>query len=78
MESPRRTCDWPTERSIPMPEEPEVEIEKVDEAVHEAIEREGGRLVKAIAMTTALLATLAAFAALLAGATVNEIGRAHV
>ncbi len=55
-----------------MPEEPEVEIEKVDEAVHEAIEREGGRLVKAIAMTTALLATLAAFAALLAGATVNE------
>ena len=38
MESPRRTCDWPTERSIPMPEEPEVEIEKVDEAVHEAIE----------------------------------------
>ena len=55
-----------------MPEEPEVEIEKVDEAVHEAIEREGGRLVKAIAMTTALLATLAAFAALLAGTTVNE------
>ncbi len=55
-----------------MPEEPEVQTEKVDEAVHEALEREAGRLVKAIALTTAFLATLAAIAALWAGATVNE------
>ena len=55
-----------------MPEEMEVETEKVDEIVHEAIEREGARLLRAIALTTALLATLAAVAALRAGATVNE------
>ncbi len=55
-----------------MPEEMEVETDKVDETVHEAIEREGGWLLKAIALTTALFATLAAIAALRAGATVNE------
>ncbi len=55
-----------------MPEEPEVETEKVQEAVHEAIETEGGRLIREIALTTALLAALAALAALLAGATVND------
>ena len=55
-----------------MPEEPEVETEKVDEAVHEALQGKGGWLVKAIALTTVLLATLAALASLLAGATVNE------
>jgi hypothetical protein len=55
-----------------VPEEMEVETEKVDEIVHEAIEREGAWLLRAIALTTALLATLAAVAALRAGATVNE------
>ena len=55
-----------------MPEEVEFETEDVHETVHEAIEREGSWLLKAIALTTALLATLAALAALKAGATVNE------
>lgn len=55
-----------------MPEGPEVETEKLHEAIEEELERAGGALIKRIALTTALLAALAAVAALLAGATVNE------
>jgi hypothetical protein len=55
-----------------MPEGPEVDIDKLHETIHEEMEREGGRLLKGIALTTALLAALAAIAALRAGATVNE------
>jgi hypothetical protein len=55
-----------------VPEEMEVETQDIHETVHEAIEREGSWLLKAIALTTALLATLAAVAALKASATVNE------
>ena len=55
-----------------MPEGPEVETEKLHEAIHEELEREGGALVRTIALSTALLAALAAIASLRAGATVNE------
>jgi hypothetical protein len=55
-----------------MPEEPEVETEKLREAVHEELEHEGGNFLKHIALSTALLAAFAAIAALLAGGTVNE------
>jgi len=55
-----------------MPEEAEVGTEKLDEQIHEELEREGGRLLKAIALTTALFAAFAAVAALRAGSTVNE------
>ena len=55
-----------------MPEEVEVPTERIDEQIKEQLEREGGRLLKAIALTTALFAALAAVAALLAGGTVNE------
>ncbi len=55
-----------------MPEAPEVETEKLHEAIHEEMEREGGSLLRTIALTTALLAALAALASLRAGATVNE------
>ncbi len=55
-----------------MPEEVEVETDKLEEAIHDALESEGSRLIKAIALSTALLAALAAIAALQAGATVNE------
>jgi len=55
-----------------MPEGPEVETEKLREAIEEELERGGGAFLKQIAMTTALLAALAAIAALKAGATVNE------
>ena len=55
-----------------MPEEPEVETEKLHEAIHEELEKEGGAFLKRIALTTAVLAAFAAIASLQAGATVNE------
>ena len=55
-----------------MPEGPEVETEKLHEAIHEEMEKEGGSFLRAIALTTALLAAMAALASLRAGATVNE------
>ena len=56
-----------------MPEEPEIETEKLHEAIHEEFEREGGGgFLRKIALTTAILAALASVASLRAGATVNE------
>ena len=55
-----------------MPEEIEVGTERIDEQIKEQLEREGGSLLKTIALTTALFAALAAVAALRAGGTVNE------
>jgi hypothetical protein len=55
-----------------MPEGPEVETEKLHEAIKEELEQEGGSFLKRIALTTAILAALAAIASLKAGATVNE------
>ena len=58
-----------------MPEGPEVDTDKLREAIDEEIEKEGkggARLVRWIALTTAILAALAAIASLEAGATVNE------
>jgi hypothetical protein len=55
-----------------MPEEPEVETEKLREAVAEELEREGGSFLRIIALTTAILAAFAAVAALQAGSTANE------
>ncbi len=54
-----------------MPEQPEVETEKLHEAIKDELEREGGAFLKQISLTTALLAVLAALASLQAGATVN-------
>jgi len=55
-----------------VPEEPEIETDELDERIREELEREGGSLLKAIALTTAMFAALAAIAALHAGSTVNE------
>jgi type II secretory pathway pseudopilin PulG len=55
-----------------VPEEMEAQTETVHETVSESIERKGDWLLKAIALTTALLAILATIAALRAAATVNE------
>src|SRR5437899_6003808 len=55
-----------------MPEEPEVDTEKLHEAVHEELERDGSRFLKQIALTTAVLAAFASVASLKAGGTVNE------
>jgi hypothetical protein len=53
-------------------EGPEVETDKLQEAIHETLERDGGAFLRRIALTTALLAACAAVASLEAGATVNE------
>jgi len=55
-----------------MPEEIEVDTDKLREAIDEEIEKEGGALLRTIALTTAMFAALAAIASLEAGGTVNE------
>jgi hypothetical protein len=55
-----------------VPEEIEIDTDKLHEDIHEELEREGGSLLKLVALTTALFAALAAVAALRAGGTVNE------
>jgi hypothetical protein len=55
-----------------MPEDSEIETEKLSEAIREEMEKEGGGFLKRIALTTAVLAGFAAVAALQAGSTVNE------
>lgn len=55
-----------------MPEEIEVDTDKLHEAILEEVEKEGGPFLRTIALTTALFAALAAVASLLAGSTVNE------
>jgi hypothetical protein len=55
-----------------MPEETEIDTDKLHESIHEEVEREGGVLLKSIALTTALFAAIGAVTALLAGTTVNE------
>ena len=55
-----------------MPEGPEVDLDALHERMHEEAEREGTRLLKIVALTTAVLAAFAAVASLQAGATVNE------
>lgn len=55
-----------------MPEESEVDLDSLNERIHEEVEREGTGFLRTVALTTALLAALAAIASLQAGATVNE------
>jgi hypothetical protein len=55
-----------------MPEDPEIDTDKLDETIHDRLEREGGQFLRRIALTTAILAAFAAVASLQAGATVNE------
>ena len=57
----------------PMPEEPEVDLDRVHESIHEEVHHGGGdSFLKRIALTTAVIAALAAVASLEAGATANE------
>ena len=56
-----------------MPEEIEVDTDKLREQIdHQIEETGGGRLLRLTALTTAMLAALAAVASLKAGATVND------
>jgi hypothetical protein len=56
-----------------VPEGPEVETERLHEAIHEELEKEEhSSFLRLIALTTAALAALAAISSLRAGGTVNE------
>jgi hypothetical protein len=55
-----------------MPESPEIDTDKLREAIDEEMEKEGGSLLRTVALTTAVFAALAAIASLEAGGTVNE------
>jgi len=55
-----------------MPEAPEIDTDKLREAIGEELEKEGGTLLRTIALSTAILAALAAVASLEAGGTANE------
>lgn len=55
-----------------MPEEIEVDTDKLREAIADEIEHKSGNLLRSIALSTALFAALAAIVALQAGSTVNE------
>ena len=55
-----------------MPEAPEVDTDRLHEQIEEEVERGGEASLKAIALTTALFAVLAAVVALRAAGTVNE------
>src|SRR5881397_4358687 len=55
-----------------MPESPDIDTDKLREAVQEELGREGGSFLRRIALTTAVLAAIAAIAALQAGSTANE------
>lgn len=55
-----------------MPEGAEVEMDSIQERVNEEVERETSGFIRIVALTTALLAALAAISSLQAGATVNE------
>ncbi len=55
-----------------MPEEIEVDTDKLREAIDEEIEKKSASLLRSIALTTAFFAALAALGSLLAGGTINE------
>jgi len=55
-----------------MPEEIEIDTDDLREKIADEIEREGGNLLRTIALSTALFAALAAIVSLQAGSTVNE------
>lgn len=55
-----------------MPEDVEIDTDKLRETIDAEIERESGSLLRGIALTTAVFAALAAVASLEAGGSVNE------
>ncbi|HEY2622727.1 DUF4337 domain-containing protein [Dyella sp. Tek66A03] len=55
-----------------MPEEIEVDTDKLREAIADEVERESGGLLRTIALSTALFAAFAAITSLQAGSTANE------
>lgn len=55
-----------------MPEEIEIDTDKLRETIDEEIEHSGGRLLRMVALSTAILAAVTAVVSLHAGSTINE------
>ena len=55
-----------------MPDDTEIDLDRMRETIDAENERDGGRLLRWISLSTAVLAAFAAVASLRAGATVNE------
>lgn len=55
-----------------MPEEIEIDTDKLRETIDEEIEHSGGRMLRFVALWTAILAAITAVVSLHAGSTVNE------
>jgi hypothetical protein len=55
-----------------MPEEIEIDTDKLRETIDEEIERSGAPLLRLVALTTAILAAVTAVVSLHAGSTINE------
>lgn len=55
-----------------MPDEIEIDTDKLRESIDEELDRQGGSLLRWISLSTAILAVLAAIGSLRAGATINE------
>lgn len=55
-----------------MPEEIEIDTDKLRETIDDEIEKSGGRMLRITALATAILAAITAIASLRAGSTVNE------
>ncbi len=55
-----------------MPEEIEIDTDKLRETIDNEIERSSGRLMRLVALTTAILAAVTAIVSLHAGSTINE------
>ena len=55
-----------------MPEEIEIDTDKLRETIDEEIERSGSKMLRWVSLSTAILAAVAAVASLRAGDTVNE------
>ena len=55
-----------------MPEEAEIDLDSLRETIDNEIERKDGRLLRLVALTTAILAAVTAVVSLHAGSTVNE------
>lgn len=55
-----------------MPEEIEFDSDKLRETIDDEIEKSGGRMLRLVALTTAILAAVTAVVSLHAGSTINE------
>lgn len=66
------TVRFPFSQSPTMPEEIEIDTDKLRETIDEEIEHQNNGMLRSVALSTAIFAALAAVTSLQAGSTVNE------